>query len=296
MLHPLDLQFLGHSETIASFLYETSEGPILIETGPHSTYKELQSELAKKGYTPADIKHVLLTHIHLDHAGAAWAFAREGATIHVHPRGVKHLHDPQKLMDSARRIYKDQMDYLWGQMEGIPMEQLSPMEHGQVLNVGETTIQAWYTPGHAVHHIAWQIGDQLFAGDVAGVKIHEGPVVPPCPPPDIHIEDWQESIRLMRGLDLKTIWMTHFGPIQNITEHLDQLEQHLLDYADWMKPYAEQQADPAKVTPIFQEFVMKELEKLGVEGEDLTRYEYANPPWMSVVGLMRYWKKKWEQA
>ena len=116
MVHIIDLHFqMDH--TIASFVVETAEGPVVIETGPHSVYPQLVSGLQKLGYQPADVKHVLLTHIHFDHAGAAWAFAEQGATVYVHPRGWKHLQDPTRLYNSAKRIYQDQMETLWGDMQ-----------------------------------------------------------------------------------------------------------------------------------------------------------------------------------
>ncbi|MDX1666784.1 MAG: MBL fold metallo-hydrolase, partial [Saprospiraceae bacterium] len=154
MIHLIDLHFLGFDRSIASFLYETSDGPILIETGPHSTYDKLKEGVARAGFRMEDIKHVFLTHIHLDHAGAAWAMAEKGATIYVHPFGAPHLHRPEKLMNSARRIYKDKMDALWGSMEGIAENRIREAGSEESFRVGDTFIKAWYTPGHAVHHIA----------------------------------------------------------------------------------------------------------------------------------------------
>ncbi|HMQ46514.1 MAG TPA: MBL fold metallo-hydrolase [Saprospiraceae bacterium] len=294
MLHLLDLHFLNRANTIASFLLETEDGPYLFETGPYSTYSYLTSALKEKGYAPGDIRKVFLTHIHLDHAGAAWALAAEGATVYVHPQGYKHLQDPSKLMASATRIYGDEMDRLWGRMEAIPMENLQAVAHEQVFPTQEYLIKAWHTPGHAVHHIAWQVNDVLIAGDVAGVKIGQGPVVPPCPPPDIHIEFWQHSIELMRQLTLNTLFLTHYGAIEKaaIPAHLDALEAELLSWANWIKPYYDQQADPDWLTPKFQAFVQDALVKRGVDAADLELYENANPSWMSVAGLLRYWSKK----
>ena len=148
----IDLKFLGLERAIAVFLVETSIGPILIETGPHSSLPKLKSGLSKLGYELKDIKHVLLTHIHLDHAGAAWAFAEQGAKIHLHPRGYRHLNEPSKLLESARRIYKDQMDSLWGSIKPIPEDNLLTVEDGEVLTFGDVSIKAMHTPGHAQHH------------------------------------------------------------------------------------------------------------------------------------------------
>lgn len=295
MIHILDLHFLDHTDTIASFLIETSEGPILIETGPHSTFDQLKKEVSRVGHQIEDIKHVFLTHIHLDHAGAAWAMAELGATIYVHPFGYKHLQNPVKLMESARRIYQDQMDRLWGEMKLIPEDKLIKVEHGEAIQIGDTKVISHHTPGHAVHHIAWQIDEQLFCGDVAGVKIGDGIVVPPCPPPDINVEDWQESIKKIKAIAPKEIYLTHFGKVTDILPHLDALEKRLLAWANWMKPHFEAQNKPEDITPLFQEYVKQELLAAGIDQEGLAQYEGANPSWMSVAGLLRYWRKKTAQ-
>lgn len=292
MTYILDLHFLGHSDTIAAFLVETQAGPILIETGPYSTFAQLKAGVEASGFRLEDIKHVFLTHIHLDHAGAAWALAEHGATIYVHPFGAKHLHEPEKLIQSATRIYGDEMERLWSTMKGIPESQLKLVEHGAAYAIGGQLIKAWHTPGHAVHHIAWQIGQELFAGDVAGVKIGNGPVVPPCPPPDINIEDWKRSIELIKSLDLTKVYLTHYGPIDQIGAHLNSLEEILIDWANWMRPHYEAGTDAKLITPLFQQYVQNQLRKEGINEEGLARYESANPSWMSVAGLLRYWRKK----
>lgn len=293
MIQILDLHFLDKSDTIAAFLVETSAGPILFETGPYSTYEHLKEALADKGYQPGDIKHVFLTHIHFDHAGAAWALAKEGATIYLHPFGRKHMHDPEKLWNSAKMIYQDKMEFLWGKIEGIPEEQMYTVEQGEKFKIGDTEVTGWHTPGHAVHHIAWQLGDCLICGDVAGVRIQDGIVVPPCPPPDINIEDWRASLALIRGLDVDTLYLTHYGAYQDVTQHLDELEERLQDRAEWIKPYFDQQESPENITPKFEQYVREELLENGItDKEQLQQYENANPSWMSVAGLLRYWKKK----
>lgn len=296
MIHVLDLQFENIRQAIGSFVVETSEGPVLIESGPHSTYPHLVQALDEKGISINDIRHLFLTHIHFDHAGAAWALARNGAQVYVHPFGYKHLARPQKLYESARRIYGDDMDRLWGAMESIDEEQLSAIEDRQEITVGDTTFRALHTPGHAVHHIAWQVGDTIFTGDVAGVKIGKGPVVPPCPPPDINIEAWQDSIKTLRSENPKTLYLTHFGPVTDINPHLRQLEENLLEWANWMKPHFEAGTDPKLITPKFQEFARKQLEAAGVDEAGQEKYEKANPAWMSVAGLLRYWKKREQSA
>lgn len=299
-IHILDLGFKNLDHTIATFLMEGPEGFALVETGPYATFPALEAALAAKGLKTSDIGSVFLSHIHFDHAGAAWALARLGARICVHPRGLPHLASPEKLYNSARMIYGDDMDTLWGAMEPIPESQLYAPQDGETIVAAGLAFKAWYTPGHAVHHIAWQAGlpdappdrQVVFTGDVAGVRIDDQIVVPPCPPPDIQIEDWQASLQLLRDLPVETLYLTHYGKVTNKQEHLDALERRLLAWADWMKPRAEQQLPVEEIVPHFEAFVREELIAAGVQGQGLARYEAANPAFMSVAGLMRYWTKK----
>lgn len=292
MIHTLDLHFLGHSHSIASYLVETSAGPVLVETGPHSVFPHLEKGLAEKGYKPSDIRHVFLTHIHLDHAGAAWWFAHQGATVYVHPFGYRHLAQPEKLLSSAKRIYQDQMQKLWGDMKAIPESHLVAVEHGAEFTIGDSTFKAWHTPGHAVHHIAWQLGRNLFAGDVAGVKIEGGKVVVPCPPPDVNLEDWKKSVELLKSLNLERLYLAHFGVIENANEHLDEVIDCLWDWADWIKPFWESGKSAEEITPHFQAYTEQQLIDFGIDEDGRAKYEAANPSWMSVAGLMRYWRKR----
>lgn len=295
MIYPIDLHFLGHDHTIASFLIKTTNGPVLVETGPHSTIHHLEKGLANHGYAISDIKKVFLTHIHLDHAGAAWVFAEHGATIHLHPFGARNMEDPSRLMESAKRIYQDKMDMLWGKMQPIPKQQLYEVAHGEVFDLGNASLKAWHTPGHAKHHIAWQLGEAVFTGDVAGVKINDGIVVPPCPPPDINLEEWMESIKLLRQLEASTFYLTHYDALHNTSAHLDKLEAILWDWANWMKTQFDQSKTAEEITPKFMAYVAGQLVAAGLPKESIAQYEAANPSWMSVAGLLRYWSKKAEE-
>ena len=294
MVHVLDLNFLGIDHAIASFLIETSQGPVLIETGPHSTFESLEENVREKGFKLDEIKHVFLTHIHLDHAGAAWAMAEKGATIYLHPFGQKHMADPSKLMASAKMIYKEDMDRLWGRMNSIPEDQLRVVDHEETISIGDSSFTSLHTPGHARHHIAWMMGDILFSGDVAGVKIGDGPVVPPCPPPDINLEDWNQSIELVLEKNLSKIYLTHFDAIENIDQHLSDLKVILNDWAYWIKEKWESGLSAEEITPEFSSYTADQLRQKGVNEHGVEQYEAANPSWMSVAGLIRYWKKKLE--
>ena len=292
MIKTIDLNFAGESNTIGAFLYESSEGPILLETGPFSTYPTLCKGIRALGYAPEDIHHVFVTHVHLDHAGAAWAFAKMGAKIYSHPLGKNHLADPSKLLASAERIYGDQMDELWGEMRPISKPLLVSVKDAEMVRIGDTVVRSWHTPGHARHHIAWQINRELVAGDVAGVRIQDGPVMAPCPPPDIDLEDWAYSIRRMKALDLNRLHLTHFGSLVNIASHLGELEKVIVDWSEWMRPFAEEGTPKTKVVALFEDYVNGQLKAAGLSDEAIKKYEKANPAWMSVYGLTRFWTKK----
>jgi len=288
----IDLHFKALNETIASFLILSSDGPILIETGPHSTFEYLEKGLKQHGFSASDVKHVFLTHIHLDHAGAAWAFAREGAKIYLHPFGARNMADPSRLMASAKQIYQDQMDVLWGQMHPIAENQLIQVAHEEIITIGDVTIISHHTPGHAKHHIAWQLDKVLFTGDVAGVTINNGPVQPPCPPPDINIEQWKKSIALIKGLDIERLYLTHYGSVDQIDTHLDTLLKSLEGWAKFMYEKWSEGLSNEEIVPLFLTYTAQELQAAGLRKEQISQYEAANPAWMSVAGLVRYWTKQ----
>lgn len=288
----LDLHFMNESDAIASFLIESSDGLILIETGPETTFENLKLAIARANHDWKDVKHVLLTHIHFDHAGAAWKFAKNGAKIYVHPIGLPHLQNPERLWNSAKMIYKEEMETLWGSMEPIDEKLLVPVKDGDTIPIGHIEFKVHYTPGHAVHHNSYQVGTSIFTGDVAGVHINHGPIQPPCPPPDIDISLWKLSIRKLKDLRPEVLYLTHYGMVANPQEHLTLLENELDDWANWIKPYYDMDASADSIIPLFMDYTKQKLVDAGVTGTDIKRYERANPSWMSVSGLLRYWKLK----
>lgn len=290
MIHIIDLHDRA-PRVIAAFLLETGAGPVLFETGPESRFSVLLDGLNSLGYAASDIRHVFVTHIHLDHAGAAWRMAERGATIYVHPKGAPHLADPSKLWASAGRIYGEQMEALWGQMGYVPEGQIEIVQDGQVIRMGEVEIRALETPGHAYHHHAYLVGEALIGGDVTGVKIGRGPVLPPCPPPEIHIEAWRESLAKIRALKPRKIYLTHFGQTEDVGSHLEALEARLLEWADWIKQKLQAGLTREQMVPAFEAYVAATLQSAGLSEEEVQEYEFADPAWMSVDGLVRYWNK-----
>ncbi|WP_375583744.1 MBL fold metallo-hydrolase [Cyclobacterium xiamenense] len=292
-IQSLDLHFQKEAHTIASFLVSDHEHRLLVETGPESTWLQLVEQLQSHDLRPGDIDAVLLTHIHFDHAGAAWKFAEAGARIYVHPLGLPHLENPEKLWQSAARIYgKDNMLQLWGTMKPIDPEQLVPTRDMEAIFFGNMTFVPVHTPGHAIHHVAWKLDHNVFTGDVAGVAIQGGPVVPPCPPPDIHLEHWKASIAKIRALAPETLYLTHYGSVTAIGKHFQALEKTMEDWAAWMKIEFDAGTAPEVITEKFMAYTEQQLANQGVDRSLRERYELANPSWMSVSGLLRYWKLK----
>ena len=287
----LDLHFKVPG-TVAAFLVRTPAGPVLVETGPESLYGNLEAAVNAQGFAMTDIRHVFVTHIHLDHAGSAWRLARHGAKVYVHPRGAAHLVDPTKLMDSARRIYKDDMDPLWGRMDAIPADQVVPLGDGESVPLGGLAMEAIHTPGHAVHHITYRLEDGLFTGDVGGIRIGNGPTIPPLPPPDIDLGTWADSIARMRATGARFIYPTHFGIKDDAAAHFDSLEENLHRIATWVKDRLATGEDEAAMVPPFQAFMHDLLAGYGLPESAIQLYEIADPAFMSVYGLVRYWRKQ----
>jgi glyoxylase-like metal-dependent hydrolase (beta-lactamase superfamily II) len=287
----LDLHF-GADGTIAAFLLPSHDGPVLVESGPDSTYPALGRALREAGTAPEAVRHLLLTHIHLDHAGAAWQLAKLGATVYVHPAGAPHLADPSRLLVSARRIYGGQMDSLWGRLEPIPPERLRVVEDGEVLRFGNLDVEVLHTPGHAHHHVAYRTDGVVFTGDVGGVRMRGGPVVPPCPPPDIDLEAWRASLSKLRSLRPDTLYLTHFGAVHEPAVHFDSLQQALTSFASWVREKMREGLDEPAIVPLFEGYVQNYLTARGADDALLRRYAFANPAFMSVAGLVRYWRKR----
>ncbi len=292
MVHVLDTRQLGRSGIIAATALETADGIALFDTGAESTFPNVTAELEKIGAAVADVRHVFLSHIHFDHAGAAWRFAEQGATVYVHPRGAPHLIDPAKLVESATRIFGDDMQKLWGTIAPVPEARIRILQDRDVVPLGSLEVRAHATPGHASHHHVYHWEDNLFGGDIAGVRIGNGPAIPPFVPPELHVESWLDSIDKIRALAPARIYLPHFGLVTgSVAEHLDTLEQHVRRWSEWFRDRLRAGESDDQLVPAFADFEARELQAGGASDDDIDGYEAADPSFMAVTAALRYWRK-----
>lgn len=292
--YTLDLNFQNTEKAIASYLIPYEDQGILIECGPGSTQQNLTGKLLEHNLDPSRISDVLLTHIHLDHAGAAGWLAGHGARIHVHHVGAPHMIDPQKLLTSAERIYGDKMDTLWGEFLSVPEEQVNILHDGDMITIGEHTFQALDTPGHAYHHMAYLWKDLCFSGDIGGVRIPTpGPkhLRVPMPPPGLRLDLWRESIAKLRSHDFSRIAPTHFGIYEDVDWHLDALLEGIQEAEAWMMEMMPKDLPLETLREEFTSWAESRSLSEGLKESWLEAFEEANPSGMSADGLLRYWKK-----
>jgi glyoxylase-like metal-dependent hydrolase (beta-lactamase superfamily II) len=274
-LHVLDLFFLGEEREIGAYLVETADGPALFDCGPATTLERLHAALGEHGVAVADLRHLLLSHIHLDHAGAAGALVRENPelTVWVSPIGAPHLVDPARLEASARRLFGDAFDALWGTLTPMPAHNVRVAE-GDVVGW-----KAFPTPGHASHHVSYLRDRTLLAGDACGVRIPPSDYVQPVsPPPDIDLEAWHRSIDEIERRAPDRLALIHFDVVTDVPGHLARLRTELDDWAERVRSGMTEDEFVASVT--------------ADAGEDADRYSAVFTFAMSYQGLRRYWDKK----
>jgi glyoxylase-like metal-dependent hydrolase (beta-lactamase superfamily II) len=275
---PLDLNFVL-PRVIGVYLLETDDGPALFDCGPATALAALKNGLAERGLELTDVRHLLLSHIHLDHAGATGTLVREHPDLQVHVSeiGAPHLIDPSRLERSARRLYGDAFDTLWGE--------LAPVPEANVHAVGERVVglECFPSPGHASHHVCYVGRDgTLYAGDAAGVRIQPGRhVLPVSPPPDVDVEAWHRTIDAIEARQPERLALIHFGVADEAGDHLERLRAQLDMWAARVRDGASE-----------DEFVAAARADLAADEDDLEPWENAAPLWQSYAGLRRYWDKR----
>ena len=235
----MDLCHLGRRGIIGVNVLDLDDGIALVDPGPQARMPALRAGLAEMGRSMEDVRAILLTHIHLDHATAAGAIVREepGAAVFVHAVGAPHMADPGRLLASAGRIYGDAMAALWGDFLPVPEGALRVVEEGDVLELGGRRIEVAYVPGHARHHVAYHEAatGTAWVGDVGGIRIGDGPALPVTPPPDIDVEVWKDSMERVMAWEPERIVATHFGAYGDPGEHFAELAGELDAWAGWVR-------------------------------------------------------------
>jgi glyoxylase-like metal-dependent hydrolase (beta-lactamase superfamily II) len=272
---PLDLMHQGADRVIGSYLLETDDGPALFDCGPSTCLPRLKAALLERGVELGDVRHLLLSHIHLDHAGAAGVLVREHPEllVHVSEIGAPHLADPSRLETSARRLYGETFDTLWGELAPVPQENI------RIVAARVLGLDCFPTQGHASHHVSYLDGaGTLYAGDAAGVRIHpDRAVLPPTPPPDFDLEVWLETIDEIERRRPEHLALIHFGVTSDPELQLAELRTRLTEWVRRIQTGATE-----------EEFGESVRNDLVATGSDSAIYERAMPFWQSYAGLTRY--------
>jgi glyoxylase-like metal-dependent hydrolase (beta-lactamase superfamily II) len=292
VIHTIDLNFRGKSGTIGCYVVPHLNGCIMIETGPGSTIDSQVAGLNSFGYAVQDVTDIFLTHIHLDHAGAAGWWAKHGVQIHVHEIGAPHLINPEKLLTSARRLYGDRMDELWGEILPVSEDRISVMQERETFQINHLSVKALEVPGHASHHLAYIIGDACFIGDIGGIRLGSRRFINlPMPPPEFHLEKWRSSIRKIQQAAPKRIVPTHFGIYPDAEWHLQAVLDALDEVEAWMESNLPLNPSPDDLRKDFIEFDGMRAINNGIGKATADAQQIANPAFMSADGILRYWNK-----
>ena len=280
---PIDLHHQAPG-IVGSYLLETNDGPALFDCGPTTCIPYLKAGLAERGLDLTDIRHLLLSHIHLDHAGAAGVLVRQNPWLQVHVSevGAPHIVDPSKLEASARRLYGIAFDALWGELAPVPEENVHVVGN-RILG-----LDCFPTPGHASHHVSYLDADgTLYAGDAAGVRLTSAQfVMPPCPPPEFDLEAWERSIRDIEERVPGRLALIHFGTFDDVEAHLSSLREIL---HSWCGRIEDGMDEPAFIAAA-------RFDVSQIDPELADDYDRAAPYWHHYQGIARYWKKRREAA
>ena len=291
----VDLQFLGRPGIIATGLLHSRSGAALIDPGPTTTLPVLRQALLERGVALADVRAILLTHVHLDHAGATGTLLLEcpHARVYAHERGAPHLVDPSKLLASATRLYGADMDRLWGEVRAVPAERVTTLGETATLDVVGHEVDVAWTPGHASHHVSYLVkaARVAFVGDTAGICRPSGRVVlPPTPPPDIDLEVWQESTRRILAWNPDVLFLTHFGPQRSPRVHFQDLWKRMDEWSDRVRASLEAPGTDQDRSDAFVRDVMGDLAR-ATNPAEAEAYAWAGRFDFSWAGLARYWRK-----
>ena len=292
----IDLEYLGHPKVIAACLLEGEGSVAIVDPGPGTTLGTLRDKLSQLGLGVAGIDTILLTHIHLDHAGATGSLVRLNPRIrvYVHERGAPHMIDPARLLDSAHRLYGAEMERLWGEFLPVPAANVCALAGGEQLGIGGRRLEVVYTPGHASHHVSYfdTATGLAFVGDTAGIRIANGQtILPITPPPDIDLESWAKSWEQIQARRPERLFLTHFGPAEGVGEHLAELRERLEEWSVAVRESLKDGANDAERAAQFAQQVTTKL-KRHLSEQDANRYAKGAALDLCWYGLARYWRKR----
>jgi glyoxylase-like metal-dependent hydrolase (beta-lactamase superfamily II) len=287
----LDVQFQGRPQAIATAVIGDAGGVALIDPGPTTCLAALELGLNGAGLQLAQVTDILLTHIHLDHAGATGTIVRRhpAVRVHVHERGARHMIDPARLLASATRLYGTEMDRLWGEFAAVPATNVRALAGGERIAVAGRQFEVAYTPGHASHHVSYfdRESGVAFVGDTGGVCIDGGYVLPPTPPPDIDVELWRRSAARIEAWSPATLFLTHFGPVTQPRAHLGSLVDNLDRAAAWVRASLDRPIADEERGRAFADALGRDLRR-SMTDTQLAAYLAAAPPGLLWQGLARY--------
>jgi glyoxylase-like metal-dependent hydrolase (beta-lactamase superfamily II) len=294
----IDDLHLGRPEVVATYVL-LGDQPALVDPGPASTLENLEAGLRERGITPESIQAILLTHIHLDHAGASGSLVRRYPHIHVyvHERGAPHLIDPERLLRSAKRIYGDLMDTLWGEFLPVPADRLTMLRGGETIRLGERSLRVFDAPGHATHHVMYieEAGGAAFVGDVTGIRMPNSQYVRPAtPPPDIDLESWWLTLETLERQHPKMLLLTHFGPAYDPHRHIAEVRRRTALWAEAVGEWVQAGVPDEEQVARLRALAEAELDP-AMNPTEVERYSYAASVEMSWQGLVRYWRKRLDQ-
>jgi glyoxylase-like metal-dependent hydrolase (beta-lactamase superfamily II) len=292
----LDLNWMGRPHSIGAVLLESGSHYAILDPGPASTLETLRAHLLSRGLSVSDLEAILLTHIHLDHAGATGTLLRENSNLRVfvHSKGAAHLGDPSKLLASAERLWGDDLPRLFGETLGVPEQNIQILDGGETLSLGTRKMDVIYTPGHASHHVTY-LDEQdgvAFAGDTAGIRIANGPyIMPATPPPDIDLAVWEQSFAAILDRRPSKLFVTHFGYAENAAKHIADFRERLHLWTDITEKALQATADVEGALEFFLKQTQAEMLEY-LSPADVEQHAFTAGLPLSFLGLARYIRKR----
>jgi glyoxylase-like metal-dependent hydrolase (beta-lactamase superfamily II) len=291
---PIDLEFRGRPRYIASCLLASENEIAIVDPGPSHSVDVLRRKLADVGVSISDVTTILLTHIHLDHAGVTGTLVAENPIIRVfvHERGAAHLVEPTRLLQSAASVFGAKGDEYWGAVEAVPTENVNVLRGGEQLELGSRKFEVLYTPGHAKHHVSYFERERgiAFVGDALGIRTNDFFVYPATPPPDVDLERLQASADLIESCKPKRLFLTHFGLMGEVEWHLADFRKRLGRWSEFVRQSLEQPGEDEARAKLFSEMAAVEAASLLKENET-DWFKNSVSSRQNWYGLARYWRR-----